>query len=261
MHEGHHSRQLRIILFTGIILLTFWGNSKAQVIQGYVLDEFTEEPVPHMVVILKDQENERVRSTSTNEKGFFLLNAPKEGEYFINVRRVGYSENEGGPFKVGNSDTLNAKIMVLEEITLMDEVVVAVERYNESVSTEFLEGKRFHQRRERGLGRFYTRSEIQERNLFRLSDLLRMTPGLIVRDGQIWSARARCPMKFVLNGMELFSTPALTLNGSFQTPGFSIDRQVNVDNVLGVEVYTGMMGQPQQYGTKTRCGAILIWTR
>lgn len=253
--------QILLLGTTIFVILLLPGKSSAQVVQGYVLNELTNEPVPETVVILRDLNKERVRSTSTKENGFFLLNAPKEDEYFIFVRRIGYTDNEGGPFKVGSNDTLTAKILVLEETILMDEVVVAVENYNESVSLEFLEGKNFYNRKKRGLGHFYTREEIQERNLFRLSDLLRMTPGIILRDGQILSSRAKCPMKIVLNGMEMFSDPALTLNNSFQSPGFSIDRLVNVDNVLGVEVYTGLMGQPQQYGTKTRCGTLLIWTR
>ena len=252
--------KLLAIAFVALILSVQSEHAFAQVFTGQVIEENSRVPVPNAVVELLDTNQERVRTISADEKGYYTIKAPEAKKYYIRVRRIGYVENTGGPFPIGAKDTLNIDFRILKETQVLDEVTVAVESYNKSIVKKRLEQVNFNSRKNKPFGTYFARGEIQEKNLFRFSDLLRGTIGVIIRDGHIWNARENCPMKVVKNGLELFSPEALKLEGTAAFSAFNVDNFINVDRVAGVETYVNQIGQPKQFGSVSRCGLVLVWT-
>jgi hypothetical protein len=112
----------------------------------------------------------------------------------------------------------------------------------------------FWLQRERGWGRFITQADIERRNPFVVSDLLRMIPGIEVRHvgftTQIRSTRGAATC-----------SPTIWLDGS-PLPNDDVDAIVRPRDVAGIEVYSRYGETPAQFVRGfNACGAIVIWTR
>ena len=250
-------------LFTVTSILILWPTVLlSQVFTGQVQHELTWEPIPYAVVILKDADYQRLAHVSSDENGFYEISAPAPGEYFIEVQRIGYTRVEGGPLPIGESDTLRVRFQLLEEAVIMDELTVMAERYNERLIDDYLDQVRFTSRMRSSIGRFMTRDDLKDLRVNRTSDLFLNVQGVTLSGGVLYSTRYNCPVKVVLNGFEIASSTTTTFEEYGDTPPlFSVDALVNHDNIVGIEVYPGLIGQPAQFGTKSRCGLVAIWTR
>lgn len=249
-----------LILFLGFASVT--QPSYGQIYKGQVLDEVTREPIPYVIVMLQNMEGEYVRHDNTDENGLFEINSPEVKQYLVHVSRIGYTENTGGPFLVEEGDTLTIQFRVLEQTENLDEVTVEAERINKQFALKHLEENRFFVRQERGLGEFMTREDIEEMiAINKPSQLFRMVPGISANfNGDLYNTFSKCPPKLIVNGMAMSYPSDLTFQSKFSTP-FNIDSYVNIERIIGVEVYTDLIGQPVEYGPRSRCGAVLVWTR
>jgi hypothetical protein len=115
----------------------------------------------------------------------------------------------------------------------------------------------FESRRKQGIGHFITRKQIEARDPYLLSDMMRMVPGVILTpspDGHAYLhfsrvPKANCPPQYYVDGI--------------QVTGFNID-DMPARDVEGVEVYAGPAGLPPEYNrvhSNVICGTIIIWTR
>jgi hypothetical protein len=265
-------RRILITSLAGIILFLLVADyASAQVYKGVVLDEATREPVPYVTVSLQNQDNEHVRHTSSDEDGTFLLVAPDVTDYFLHVKRIGYSENSGGPFLVETGDTLSVQFRIMETTESLGEVTVEGTPYEQTLIENYLKSKNFYTRKNRGLGVFMTKNDIEEKHANFISDLFRSTHGIQkvysgaagTGNGIIVNKRQKCAPKLVVNGLTLSSSTPLVLQ-DFETAavgGVAIDNYASIENLVGVEVYTGIPGQPAEFGPKSYCGAVVLWTR
>ena len=242
--------KLLAIAFVTLSLLTQAKHAFAQVFTGQVIEENSRVPVPNAVVELLDVAQERIRTISADEKGYYIIKAPEAEKYYIHVRRIGYVENTGGPFTIGSRDTLNIDFRILKETVIMDEITVAVEAHNKNVLEKRLDLVNFNSRKKSGFGQYFTRNEIKEKNLFRLSSLFRGLPGVKVNRDQVFNTRSKCLMKVLINGFEVIPKG-----------GSSIDEFITPTQVIAVEIYSDLVAQPKQFGTLSECGLVLIWTR
>lgn len=132
---------------------------------------------------------------------------------------------------------------------------VRVEVTGKRDQLDFLRG--FHERRDRGIGYFLTREEIEESGTSDLSNLLHMVPGLRTSPSQFGQSRMRsvrtpitrqCEIKVYLDGMKYRSPSDL--------PG------IPTSDIEGIEVYRGRSELPAEFADiDTNCGAIVIWSR
>lgn len=256
------NRLVFILATCSVFLFSIPEFAIAQVYKGQVLDEVTREPIPYVIVMLQGLEGEYIRHDNTDENGLFEIKAPEITEYLVNVSRIGYTENTGGPFLVEEGDTLNIQFRVLEQTESLGEVTVEAERVKKQFTLEHLTENRFFDRQERGLGEFMTREDIQEMvAVIKPSQLFRMVPGISANfNGDLFNTFSKCAPKLIVNGMAMSSPSDLTFQNKFSTP-FNIDSYVNIESIIGVEVYTDLIGQPVEYGPRSRCGAVLVWTR
>lgn len=122
----------------------------------------------------------------------------------------------------------------------------------------------FYRRLRRGAGRYVTREQIEERDPFRLSDVVQLVPGVqTVRYGdgsgrrntrinraEVLHSVQGCRIQYWLDGMPI---PKVS--------GFDLDA-VPPRDVAGIEVYRGPSETParfQRHGST--CGTVVIWTR
>ena len=114
----------------------------------------------------------------------------------------------------------------------------------------------FYQRKDRGMGHYVTRDEIERRNPPNLTDMFRMIPGARVdsRGGrnQIRFRGSQCAPLTWLDGTPLFA-------GEFDLDAIS------PRSVEGMEIYSGPSSVPTEFlGTRaisSSCGTILLWSR
>ena len=116
----------------------------------------------------------------------------------------------------------------------------------------------FHRRRESGSGRFFTASEIEQRNPARLSDLFRMVPGLrtSARGTSQNSMRirgSRCGPVFWLDGQPLNNVVEFDYD-AFDPHSFE-----------GIEIYSGPASVPVEFQRdrfgSSSCGTVLLWSK
>lgn len=103
---------------------------QAQVIQGYVKDGRTSEPLIGATVTLKDSG----RISVTNDQGYFQFPSVSSGNYVAEIRFVGYKTSE----VMLSTEESDWKIILLEEdVRMTDQVIVTATRVNEKSPTTF----------------------------------------------------------------------------------------------------------------------------
>jgi len=106
-----------------------------------------------------------------------------------------------------------------------------------------------------GMGRIYGANELNKRNPFVLTDVLRMVPGIRVVHGRFSDAvvmRDRggfgfCRPEFIVDNVRMMVDD-----------GFPVNWMVQMNDVLAVEVYTTVI--PAEFMSRTQCGMIVVTT-
>ena len=185
----------------------------------------------------------------TDDTGEFRLKNIPAGDLSIRVRRLGFKP-----------DTSIISVLAGQTVPLM----IALEPLPVVLAPMTILGKHytgrlasFYQRRDRGMGHYYTRDEIEKRNPANTTDLLRTVPGIRLQPlgfgRQTLRFRgARCP-------------PLVWIDGSPLGAGeFDIDN-VPTRSIEAMEIYTGIAALPSEFTagptTTTSCGTIVIWSR
>lgn len=186
----------------------------------------------------------------TDAQGRVRFRGLRAGSGQISARYLGYApEARTVDFTAGSTSSLT--LLLVSKPIMLAEVKV---RPPAGIRRLFHAG--FYRRKMHGPGAFLTRSQIEQRNPQRLSDMLRNIPGLRLTttqfgDGHASMSRAvmgrRCPIQYYMDGV--------------LTHGLNIDDVLPRD-VEGLEIYRGSSEIPPDYNRGTAlCGVILIWTR
>jgi hypothetical protein len=224
---------------------------------GRVIDRSSGEGVAGAQLVVRNLATSRLSRLESGADGGFGVSLPA-GRYELRTDRVGY---------VTRSDTVS--LHGAEEIRLEVALQVApLEVDSVAVRTTparpHLGG--FWERRERRIGYYITREDIEKKNPQRLTDLLRGLPGAKVMPGPnglgqfVSFARVRgldgklCPAALYVDGRPFRMSPV------------GVD-DFYPDMVEAIEAYAGSSRLPPQFnatGTPAgnpQCGVIVIWTR
>jgi hypothetical protein len=191
--------------------------------------------------------------TTADAGGAYQLAALPAGTQTIEARAIGYvpirSTINLYPNRAVTKDlAFDAAAQVLETVD-----VQAKQIYSRS-EQEFLTAKR-------GLGYFIDADQIEKRQPFRTSDLLRMAPGVTIYQGsglgdqtqiQIRGASSLsgpCPPLLVVDGMRLEGSAG------------DIDQITRPEDIQGIAIYRGPSETPVEYQGFNSCGAIVVWTK
>ena len=187
---------------------------------------------------------------TTGSDGSFRMAAVPVGRQTIVVRRLGFRP-DSAVVQVAGGDTARVSLTLAAMAYRIAPVVVEAGRPR---YTGRMAG--FNERRDRGMGHYFTAEDIDRRNPMRVSDLLRTVPGLRVipqRNGEnlITLRNQRC-------------TPFIWLDGAPATAGFLNPDYFSPNTLAGIEVYAGPATVPSELmGVRGRggCGVIALWSR
>ncbi len=257
------------LLIAAVVLATSAHQAAAQtLIQGSVRGNGRALP---MAEIRLDPDGVSMR---TDSSGAYRLTAAKGGVVRLSVRAVGFYPASRNILVVANDTVTN------------DFVLDPVAQQLDSISVEArgitVRGKMsaFEERRQTGIGRFYTREMLAKRDHSTTADVLRMTPalrlirrpddcggGFAVATGRGGAVRwedwmvcgamtpmvAACYFAIYLDGIRHWAP------GSREPPDIN---KFQPHTLQGIEVYRGPAETPMQYQvTNTACGVVLMWTR
>jgi hypothetical protein len=185
----------------------------------------------------------------TTDNGAFALGGLPAGTYSLEVRAIGY-EPKRIPVNLSARHPASVDVVLEKQVATLQSMVVTGQRTQaEKDFTGFLE------RKKNGFGRYFTEEDIENRNPFVMSDLMRMTPGMQVSPngsfGYVIRGRGGCTPEVFIDGVKV-------MQGADE-----IDNMVRPQEVAGVEVYNSPAGVPPQYGGLAGgdCGVVLVWTK
>jgi hypothetical protein len=193
------------------------------------------------------------RLTRSDSLGRFELTRLDAGTYELSVRRLGFVPQD---VTVVVSDAISYAYRVVLDAQPAEVPGVSVSAENQRLRLGIED---FYRRRARGAGgSFFMRQDIADRHAKLTSDVLRTAPGIRLvrtRNGQA--------VRFV-GGSSLHRecVPDLWLDGQLAR-GLEAD-QVPVNDIEGIEVYSGPSTTPMQFShaqARDACGVIVIWTR
>ena len=185
----------------------------------------------------------------TGADGTFRLIGVTAGNQILVVRRIGF-QPDSQRVTIPRSANVQVSVRLAPAPGALATVVVDGPR---PAPVGRLRG--FYERRQRGIGHFFTIDDIERRRPHLVSDLLRTLPGVNV---------ARRTGETVVTFRGSRCTPLVWVDGSPAATGW-FDPDVLVPTTLaGVEVYPGAASVPPELSMPTAsggCGVIALWSR
>ena len=217
-------------------------------LRGVVIDSATRTPVSGAEVSAAALR----QFARTDHHGEFTLDKLPAGEIELSIRRVGYEPQRETIVATGGSrDSVLIVLVAQPEVLSGVAVSAAARRQREGVQG-------FYARRERGVGAFVTREDLEARHARVPTDALNL-PGISlvhtrygtsVRFTTGASLRRNCP-------------PTLWIDGQ-RARGMELD-EIPVNDIEGIELYHGPSVTPAQFWqgneSNTACGTIVVWSR
>ncbi|MGH7664162.1 MAG: carboxypeptidase regulatory-like domain-containing protein [Gemmatimonadaceae bacterium] len=259
----------------------------AQRLRGRLLDIESNQPVAAGLVTLVAANGTRITTSVTDEGGYWFLDVPRAGTYYVAARRIGFQPWTAGPLEVKAGDDLNSVFHLRRLPALLTPVEVSAR-----ATQRYLELAGFYERQRADFGHFMTPEAIDKRQADRVTDLLSGVPGVrvvsmttgsvgalyvvlrgsnlsyggvcrprVYVDGLLFALGDSRPRQRVdLEGTELF------LEDEIQQldQGMSLDDVGHPSTIAAIEVYRSSSQVPVQFGgtsAQTLCGVIVIWTR
>jgi outer membrane cobalamin receptor len=178
------------------------------------------------------------------------LNGLPAGTQNLEIRAIGYQPKRVAvDLSARQPSTID--VILDKQVPTLNSVVV---RDKGSKADQDFNG--FLSRKRSGFGgKFFTAEDIEQRQPFAMTDLMRMSPGMQVSPngamGYALRGRGGCTPDVIIDGLRV-------MQGADE-----VDNLVRPGEVDGVEVYTSSAGVPPQYAGVggSSCGAVLIWTK
>jgi hypothetical protein len=227
----------------------------AQFVNGRVIHASTEQPLDAVNVEIHAPDGSRIARALTDSAGRFVMQASRTGTYSIVAERIGML-TVTSPLAVGVGEEVAIVIRMSEEALALEPLTIrARSRRNIGALAGYYD--RVERNRGLGIGTIITRDRIDERHVFKVSDVMRGLPGLDIgsRPGRgtelrFRRGRAGCSPRLFIDGM--------LANRS--EPAY-IDELVQPQDLEGVEIYQGLSQMPGEFHDMSGCGVVLLWTR
>ena len=243
-----------VLLLSTALLPAIVSPVHAQIIQGRILDQTTRRPVGSASVLLLNKTGVVRTMTLSDTAGFYAVSAPGSGTYSLRVDAAGYNTLNALPFDIDLGQTLQMDLLIWD-LTKLAPVVVTAEA--KPFAPGPLEG--FYQRKERAMGQFLTREDIEQKGGTRFTDILRLVPGVDVvplRGSPHYTARLKsaprgCPPELWVDNVRW---------GSIDIGG-GPDREFFPSDLEGIEIYTPATVPAEFAVGNSLCGVIVVWTK
>jgi len=190
-------------------------------------------------------------NAETDDSGRFVLQAVPSGPGSLHLRRLGFSP-VSIDVVVTSRTTTHVDVRMKEVPHALSAVVVRAKlpRHYEG----YLAG--FYERRDLGFGHFITADEIADRAPMKITDMLRMVPGIHVTATNPDESHVRIRGNSCWPSVWIDGTPA-------NSAEFDLD-WVTPSDIAGIEIYSSIATVPAQFVDRLGpilCGTIVVWTR
>lgn len=227
-------------------------NEKGQLI-GYVRDIDSSRPIIGATVRLR----EAGRTTTTNDRGLFILREVDPGLEVMEVEVLGYDLTQE-PIQVFGGRGQELEVFVSREPIEISPIMVTVRPrswFSDRVGLE--------DRIAKGFGYFVLREDIELRQPNNLGDVMYGVPGVTVRrSGGGVSARYTVQLRGAANMQNELCAPMVWMDGIKIGADFDIFSSTVAFDIEAVEIYRGASEIPGEFsGGDARCGVIVVWTR
>ena len=190
-------------------------------------------------------------NAESDDSGRFTLQAVPPGPGSLHLRRLGFSP-VSIDVVVTSRTTTHVDVTLKEVPHELRAVVVRAKlpRHYEG----YLAG--FYERRDQGFGHFITADEIAERSPMKITDMLRMVPGIQVTATNPDESHVRIRGNSCWPSVWIDGTPA-------NSAEFDLD-WVTPSDIVGIEIYSSIATVPPQFVDRLGpilCGTIVVWTR
>lgn len=232
-------------------------------LEGRVVEAESVEPIAYVEITVLDRDLRRLEHIQTEKDGTFTTAVPsaEEGVYLL-AERIGYKDNRTPFLWFDDHSSFELEIRLDRRAVLLAPLEVLARTRRESPVLQ-----NFEARKERGLGYYITREDVEEASPRLVTDLLAQVPGVRLQSSGaglrriVQMARAQsvlsCPTQVYVDGMRL-NTDA----GPPETQIVAIDDYVSPGSVEGIEVYRGLSTVPASFLNEyAKCGVVVIWTR
>jgi hypothetical protein len=251
------------------------GPAPVAEVSGTVTDLSSNEPVVGAMVSVNGQ-----NVAVTGPDGTFLVPVTlRLGRNRVGLRRVGYRPVDAFVWVARDTSEFDLQVEFVPWPVELEEVVVEGER-----AIDFSARIRdFNRRRRTGLGKYFTREDIEKRRPLYVTDLLAPIPSVSVIPTTSGNNMVRmrgpwglCKPAVFIDGIKLFQSTSKRhytvrrLQSEYAPDQvmpeivleLDIDLLVMPDEIAGMEVYRGPAETPAELGMlENNCGVIAIWTR
>lgn len=217
----------------------------ASVVEGRVFEQGTGAPLAGAAVSLASGPGgtRGIGTRVTGSGGGFSFQRVPPGTYRLVVTLIGYRDRSD-TLRVGPATRLEMELPLTVSPIPLEPILVVTERLDRGIMGDF------ERRRRQGFGTFFDREDIEDRDPYLLTDLLRMVPGVrVVPNGPYdYSVRLRgnCQPGLWIDGVRLITSEGM-------------DDILPTLDLEAVEVYHSAT-LPAQFGAHS-CGGIVVWTR
>ncbi|TKD67306.1 TonB-dependent receptor domain-containing protein [Flavobacterium sp. ASW18X] len=136
-------KQTKLLLFLYVILS--YGYLSAQV-KGYIKDAQDQSALEYATVALYSVDSTLVSGVVTDENGYFFIEHPNDGDYYLDASFIGYQSKKFSPIQVRSARALDVGTIFLNSGQMaLQEVVVQTERntVNNRIDKQVFETKKF----------------------------------------------------------------------------------------------------------------------
>ena len=278
----------QVALATALLLAVAAQAANAQRLRGRLLDLSSEEPIPAGIVTLLSADGAALLNGVSDRQGYWTLDAPAPGSYYVAAARIGYQRWVSGPVALRTDDDWNSVFRLRRLPVMLDPVVVSAR-----ATRQYLDRAGFYQRQQANFGHFMDPEAIEKRRATTVTDLLTGLPGVTVglmQGGGSVGVRAVelrgsnlshggvCRPRVFVDGLmysrgdsrPVREDDALGTEARMEDAVHRVDQAISLDDIghpstiAAVEVYRSAVQVPVQFGgasVETLCGVIVIWTR
>ncbi|MCA0375743.1 MAG: carboxypeptidase-like regulatory domain-containing protein [Gemmatimonadetes bacterium] len=208
------------------------------------------QPVEGVRVTVRESGQEAL----SGPDGRFLLDSLPLGTWTLGARAVGYAPSVAPVDLIAGDDA--SAVVALERLQYLDPVQVNARR-SRLVGVDLRE---FEQRAKSGMGRYLDVTAIDKYAPIWPSDLFIRFPGLQVAWG-LSGPQVRMKQDFGTYCGPLVFVDGRQVSGDDRFVEGDLDYLVDLDDVLGVEIYNRKTLAPPQFQSFTSdCGALVFWT-
>lgn len=246
----------------------------AQTLRGVVSEPATYEPIEGATVMLIDTSADTVARTITEERGFFSLDAPESGDYYLIASALGYGPVRSDPVRLEDDAVQIVELDMSARPIPVEGVLVETEGGEPEIPG--LAGTGFYDRLADGWGEFLTPGEVlghpgeYTHQLFRemvTVEFVRAEEGPASPFTDRIMVRSNAPPDTAgSDGPGWLCEPLIYIDGirTELMPGESLHDAAPRDEIEAIEVHPAPFGAPLRYFPDFKpgaCGVILVWMR